>query len=338
MNKQKIGIVLPALNEQAVIPHFLQSLDSVLSDLTSTYEFEVIVVDDGSTDGTADAINQFSANSFSTTLIQFTRNFGKESAIMAGLEHQTVDATIIMDCDQQHPPELIPEMLERWNQGFSVVECLKTGTETNNPFYQYSSNAFYFLLASISNLNLKNLSDFKLLDHSVVEQLCQLPEKQRFFRGLVEWSGYRKCQIPFSVPDRLHGETSWSTMKLFRYSIRAITSFSSAPLHLITIMGILMMALSLIVGTVSVVQWISGIAVTGFTTVNLLLLIIGSLIMFSIGLIGLYLSHIYEEIKGRPLYIIDSKEPIDTSDSAANSEETSRGPTVSQATSRGQSD
>ena len=211
---------------------------------------------------------------------------------------------IVMDTDLQHPPQLISQMLEQWRQGFKVVESVKTHRGNESKVYKSFSKIFYLGLQKLSALQLENHSNYKLLDNEVAEKIRQLPEKQRFFRGLVEWFGFSSIQIPFVVPDRENDSSSWSVWGLFKYSIHNVASFTSAPLHLVTLIGVLMLFISVVLGSVTFYQWLLGSAVTGFTTVILLLLFIGSVLMVSLGLIGLYLAKIYDEIKARPVYLV----------------------------------
>ncbi|WP_191602235.1 glycosyltransferase family 2 protein [Marinomonas algicola] len=304
---KKITILCPAFNEEAGIQSFLSVLDSTLEPLSANYLFHVVILNDGSTDKTAMAVSQYDAKNLSITLCNFTRNFGKEAAIYAGLERYSSDAYIVMDTDLQHPPSLIPQMLEYWEQGFKVVESVKSARGKESLLYKLFSTAFYRGLSLLSSLELENHSDYKLLDNEIAEHINKLPEKQRFFRGLVEWLGFPSVQIPFTVPEREGDSSSWSALGLFKYSIHNIVSFTSAPLHLVTLIGFLMLIISSIIGSVSLYQWVIGVAVTGFTTVILLLLFIGSILMISLGLIGLYLAKIYDEIKARPTYLVQNE-------------------------------
>ena len=301
---KKITILCPAYNEQAGIINFLTTLDQTLLPLSSDYAFHVVVIDDGSCDNTSLLVKQHYADNFSLTLCSFTRNFGKEAAIVAGFERYTGDAYIVMDTDLQHPPELIEKMLIQWDEGYQVVESVKTDRGSESSTYKLFSRLFYRGLQLLSALQLENHSDYKLLDNEVADAIRQLPEKQRFFRGLVEWLGFRAIQIPFVVPNREHDSSSWSLWGLFKYSVHNIISFTSAPLHLVTLIGVLMLIISGVLGSVTLYQWMLGNAVTGFTTVILLLLFIGSVLMVSLGLIGLYLAKIYDEIKARPIYLV----------------------------------
>ncbi len=302
--KKTVTIISPAYNEQDSIVNFLSGIDKVAVQLENQFDIHVAVLNDGSSDSTSATANNYCAQYFDFTICNFTRNFGKEAAIVAGIERYRSDAYIIMDTDLQHPPELIPEMLALWQQGYKVIESVKTHRGKESLVYKLFSKLFYKSLHTLSSLQLENHSDFKLLDNEVAEVIRQLPERHRFFRGIVEWLGYPSKKIPFQVPNRKNDSSSWSIWQLTKYSINNLSSFTSAPLHLVTLIGVLMLTVSSVLGSIALYQWAVGVAVTGFTTVILLLLFIGSVLMVSLGLIGLYLSRIYDEIKARPLYLI----------------------------------
>ncbi|MFT5716357.1 MAG: glycosyltransferase involved in cell wall biosynthesis [Oleiphilaceae bacterium] len=299
-----ITLICPAYNEQDSIGNFLRDIDSIVAPLLDSFCFQVVIVNDGSSDNTRAVVSDYRAQHFDLTLCNFTRNFGKEAAIVAGLERYSGDAFIIMDTDLQHPPTLITQMLEQWQAGHKVVESVKSHRGEESATYKFFSQLFYHSLYALSSLQLQNQSDYKLLDAEVVAALRQLPEKQRFFRGLVEWLGYPSMKISFEVPLRENDSSSWSLWGLFKYSIYNLTSLTSAPLHLVTLIGILMLFISALFGSITLYQWFLGEALTGFTTVILLLLFIGSVLMVSLGLIGLYISRIYDEIKARPIFLI----------------------------------
>lgn len=310
MNKT-VSVLVPVNNEEVVLPALFAELERILEPLSGKYQFHVLILDDGSVDKTADIVRNHASNAYSTGLCSFTRNFGKESAISAGLDRCESDAYIIIDADLQHPPELIPEMLMQWESGFKLVECVKKSRGRESMFYKFCSQLFYQSMKSLSSLELDNDSDYKLLDKEIVLMIRRFPEKNRFFRGLISWMGYPTYQIPFEVPDREQGKSSWKTWGLIKYSLSSLSSFSSAPLQLVTVIGVLMLILSLLIGSLTLYQWALGNAVTGFTTVIILLLMIGSMLMISLGLIGLYISKIYDEVKSRPGYIV--KEELNSS-------------------------
>ena len=304
MNKPCINLICPAMNEGLGIVGFLQALDNQLAVLVEDYAFTVVIIDDGSTDNTAQQVQSYLPANFALTLCQLTRNFGKEAAIQAGLMRYSAAASIILDTDLQHPLNLIPKMLQHWQAGVLVVEAVKISRGKEPFWYAWASKVFYKAMQATGGLALQGQSDYKLLDAKVVEALLALPERIRFFRGLVQWAGFKSEVLPFEVQQRHAGESSWGWLHLLRYSIRNLTAFTSLPLYIITLVGTLMLLFSGILGVHTLYQWATGTAVTGFTTVILLLLFIGSMLLVSLGIIGLYVARIYEETKARPLYLV----------------------------------
>ena len=297
-----LSIIIPVYNEEQNISHIVEKLDDLLKEHKITYE--IIFIDDGSKDRSWNILASYHDLPYITSL-RFSRNFGKEAAIFAGLKHAKGDACVVMDCDMQHPPKVIIEMYELWltNQ-FDIIEARKTSTGKETKMHSFFAKLFYKLLKSTSGMNLEGASDFKLLDRKVIHALNQMPEKLTFFRALSSWVGFRTTQVYFEVGDRFAGETKWSFMKLLRYSLNSIASFSTLPMQLVTLLGSIFFIFSIILGINTLYNLFSGTAEVGFTTVILLLLIIGSVIMFSLGVIGYYLSKIYEEVKARPKYIV----------------------------------
>ena len=224
--------------------------------------------------------------------------------MFAGLEKARGDCCVVIDCDLQHPPEKIVEMYRLWEQGYEVVEGVKEDRGEESALHKFAANSFYSLISGATGMDMGSSSDFKLLDRKVVETLNKLPERNVFFRALSFWVGFKKATVYYSVQERTAGESKWSTKSLIKYALTNITSFSSAPLHIITVLGFVMMAISVVFGAIALVQKLSGVAVEGFTTVIILLLFASSVIMISLGIIGYYVARIYDEIKGRPRYII----------------------------------
>ena len=241
------------------------------------------------------------------TGIRFSRNFGKESAIFAGLANAEGDCIAVMDCDLQHPPETLVEMYRLWEQGYEVVEGVKRSRGKESVLHRASAGMFYKIMSKAVQIDMSRASDFKLMDRKAVEALLSMPERNAFFRALSSWVGYRTTSVEFDVQERTEGESKWSTWSLIKYAVRNIVGFSSAPLQMITVAGVLTLFFAIVLGIQSLVKYFCGHALEGFTTVILLLLIIGSLIMLSLGIIGIYIAKIYEEVKGRPRYFIARK-------------------------------
>ncbi len=297
-----ISVILPSYNEEKMVPVAAERLAGILGE--AGIDYELLFVDDGSRDATWREIERCAAADPHVVGIHFSRNFGKESAMFAGLETAKGDCAVVIDCDLQHPPEKIVEMYRLWEEGYEVVEGMKEDRGEETGFHRFAARSFYGIISRLTGMDMASSSDFKLLDRKVVDTLNRLPERKVFFRALSFWVGFKKTEVHYCVQARTEGESKWSTRSLIRYAITNITSFSSAPLHMVTAMGVLMLVVAVIFGVISLVQKIMGTAQPGFTTVILLLLIIGSLLMLSLGIIGFYLARIYDEIKGRPRYII----------------------------------
>lgn len=300
-----LSIILPSYNEQDNIFHTFGVLSQILNGASISYE--IIFVDDGSKDLTYQNIRELSSQHPQVKGICFSRNFGKESAIFAGLELSTGECCLIMDCDLQHPAELIPEMYRLWQDGYEIVEGVKASRGKENPFHTLCANSFYSLISKASGIDMSKASDFKLLDRKAVNALLAMPERAPFFRALSSWIGFKTIAIPFHVKDREIGTSKWSVWKLIKYAVHNITSFSGAPLQFVTFLGWVMFLCSLGLGIQSLYRYFTGTAQEGFTTVILLQLLIGSILMISLGIIGHYISRIYDEIKARPRYLISRK-------------------------------
>lgn len=291
-NESLLSVVVPVFNEA---DHLETNLASIRGWMRQTgHQFEIVIVDDGSTDDTWDILRKLSREWEELRAIRLSRNFGKESSLAAGIKFGRGDAVIIMDGDLQHPPELLPEMVRLWKEeGYDVVEGIKEERERETLSKKITTVLFYRIMNAMSGYSLTESSDFKLLDKKVVEAHNRLSEHSRFFRGIVTWLGFKRRIFYYSVPDRRYGDSRWFFLQRLRLAINAITSFSSLPLHFVTILGIatLFFSMLLLVDTLYV-KW-SGQAVEGFTTVIVLLLFIGSILMVSLGIIGEYIAHFF---------------------------------------------
>jgi glycosyltransferase involved in cell wall biosynthesis len=298
-----VSVIIPLFNEAGAVRETLQEI--LRHTGSTTYDCEVILIDDGSTDGTWDIVTSMAQSQERVKGIRLSRNFGKEAAIAKGLEFASGDAVIVIDGDGQHPPELIPAMLSLWEkEGVDIVEAVKTDRGNERISSTTGAKLFYWLMNLLSGIEINNSSDFKLLGREVVDAHNRLPESSRFFRGIVSWLGYSKVQIPFSVRERTAGRSGWSLIRLVKLALDASTSFSSLPLHVITILGMITFLVSIILGVQTLYMKYSGAAVSGFTTVILLLLLMCSVLMVSLGIIGVYLGRIFEEVKRRPGSIV----------------------------------
>ena len=297
-----LSVVIPAYNEQEMVPVAAKEISAVLSGAEIVHE--LIFVDDGSKDRTWEEIRAASENFLSVRGVHFSRNFGKEAAIFAGLSHAKGDCVAVIDCDLQHPPEKLVEMYRLWEQGIEVVEGVKSDRGKESAMHRLSAKLFYSIISRATKVDMTHASDFKLLDRKAVNVILTMREKRAFFRALSSWVGFRTAEVSYEVRERTAGESKWSTWSLMKYAISNITAFTSVPLHVVTVFGVITLIVSIVLGIISLVQKIMGTALGGFTTVIILLLFIGSLVMISLGIIGYYVGNIYEEIKDRPRYIV----------------------------------
>ena len=308
-----LSIVIPAHNEATGITDALDSIKAILN--TCNLEWEIIVVDDGSRDNTFELLKELARTDSRIKSIQLSRNFGKEAALLAGLRTARGDVVVTIDSDLQHPPQVIPAMIEAWSKGAKVVDAVKRSREKDGVLTRLRANIFNALLSKLGGINLRDSSDFKLMDRIVVDAIARdLPESQRFYRGLVGWVGYSHESVPFDVDIRTSGEGKWTLLGLINLATTAMVSFTSAPLRIVTILGFTTMLFGLIVAAEALTGWFRGNAVSGFTTIVITLLILGSFIMISLGIIGEYIAKIYDEVKHRPSYLIENSIGIEQDD------------------------
>lgn len=299
----RLSVVIPAYQEAAGIQDNVRRISANAAETGLPYE--LVVIDDGSTDGTWELLQAIRAEVPALVTLRLSRNFGKEAAIAAGLDVSRGDACIVLDADLQHPPSLIPQMVRLWrNDGWQVVEAVKASRGKESRVHRMVTRAFYGFAEWLTGYQLQDASDFKLLDRDVVKAWQRLGERATFFRGLVTWLGFRRTQLHFDVPPRSHGQSQWSFSKLVALAVHAITAFSALPLQVVTILGVVTLLLAVTIGFQAVRLWYLGAALPGFTTVILLQLLIGGFLMMSLGVIGTYIAHIYDEVKGRPRYIV----------------------------------
>ena len=297
-----LSVVIPAYCEQETVPQAARVMGQILQE--AQIEYELIFVDDGSKDATWEKISEVAKEDTHVRGARFSRNFGKEAAIFAGLQEAKGDCVACIDCDLQHPPEKLVEMYRLWEQGYEVVEGVKSDRGKESFVHRAFTKLFYNIISRATKVDMTRASDFKLLDRRAVDVILTMREKRAFFRALSSWVGFRTTEVSYEVQERVAGQSKWSTWSLMKYAVSNITSFTAMPLHLVTIFGIITLAVSVVMGIISLVQKFVGVAQEGFTTVIILLLFIGSVIMISLGIIGYYVGNIYEEIKDRPRYII----------------------------------
>lgn len=305
MTRRSLCIILPTFNEEGGIGPCIEAVLAHCQALKDRLAVRLLVVDDGSTDATVAQAGELAATHPGLEVLCMQRHFGKEAAIMAGLRHSRADAAIVMDSDLQHPPALIPEMVNLWLGGAALVEACRLSRGPERLPERGGAWLFHRLFARFSGMDLATQTDFKLLDRRAIDAYLTLPERNRFFRGLIAWLGFPSAKVYFETPARGHGRSSWSRLGLLRYSLDSLTAFSSLPLHSIWIIGLLTFCISLLASAIAVIQKLSGQALDGFTTVIVLVMLATGAILFSVGLLGVYIGRIFDEVKGRPVYLID---------------------------------
>jgi glycosyltransferase involved in cell wall biosynthesis len=306
-----LSVIIPAHNESQGIERAVTHIAEILTACVEN-AWEIIVVDDGSSDDTYQKICTLSQVDARIKGIALSRNFGKENALLAGLDYATGAAVITLDADLQHPPSFIPEMLDKWRAGAKIVHAVKRSRKKDSAWQKFTAYCINHLISGLGGINVKNSSDFKLLDREIVDIIThQLPEKQRFFRGLTSWLGFTEDYIYFDVAEREGDESKWSFWSLLELAITALTSFTGFPLRIITFLGILTLMLGFGVATEALWSLVQHQSVSGYTTIIICLLLIGSFVMISLGIIGEYIAKIYDEVKGRPHYLIRGSVGID---------------------------
>ena len=298
----RLSVVLPAYNEEQMLAKTCRTLKKILD--LAEINYELVIVDDGSTDQTWKIIEETAEKDRNVTGVHFSRNFGKEAAIVAGLAQASGNAVAVMDCDLQHPPEVLVKMYRLWEQGYEVVEGIKKSRGTETVFHRKSAGFFYRIMSRATGFNMENASDFKLLDRKAVESVLSMPERSMFFRATSSWVGFKSTSVLFEVQEREAGESKWSTGSLIRYAFRNIVAFTTLPLQIVTIGAGGCFICSLLLLIYSLVRYFTGHAVEGYTTLLIVMLFIGSAVMMSLGIIGYYIARIYEEVKRRPRYIV----------------------------------
>ena len=297
-----LSIIIPAYNEAKMLHKTASVVSSIMKE--NQIPYEIVFVNDGSKDNTWAEIEAAHQKDPQIKGVCFSRNFGKEAAVFAGLEYAHGDACVVMDCDLQHPPETILQMYALWKEGYEVVEGVKADRGKESLIHKKLAGLFYHIMSKSTNIDMSRASDFKLLDRKVVDTLLKLPERHIFFRALSSWVGFKSTCVEFEVQQRTEGSSKWSMRSLTKYAINNITCFSAFPMHLVTGCGVVFFLFAVILGIYSLVRYFTGNSLEGFTTVILLLLIIGCILMLALGVIGYYIFKIYEEVRMRPRYII----------------------------------
>lgn len=300
-----MSVVVPAFNEEENIAKSAKKIERILAE--NKIKNEIIFVDDGSSDNTWEKIKVGSKENSGIRGISFSKNFGKEAAIIAGLSEAKGDCAVVIDCDLQHPPEKIVDMYQEWQKGFEVVEGVKKSRGKENAVHKIGAKLFYKIMSSAVKVNMENASDFKLLDKEAVRALINIPEKNAFFRALSSWIGYKTAVVEYSVNERTEGDTKWNLWSLIKYAISNMTSFTTIPMQIVTFLGAIILIVAIVLVIIAIHDYVTGVALGGFTTVIILICFTSSVIMISLGIIGYYLSKIFEQVQGRPKYIIEER-------------------------------
>ena len=306
---KKISIIIPAHNEEGNISLIYQRIRNVFSKLEN-YTFEIIFVNDGSRDSTQSVLEQYSRNFENVKFIEFSRNFGHQPAVKAGMDHADGNAVISMDADLQHPPELIPELIQKWEEGFDVVLTNRKYPKEISYFKKKTSEMFYRFLSRISDVDLKSGggSDFRLLDSGVVQEFRNFTEDDLFLRGLTSWMGFRQTSVNFLAGERISGESSYNIKKMMKFAFTGITAFSVKPLYLAAYLGFMFSAFSVVgYGIYVIYSFLAETEISGWASLIMTIVFFGGLQLIILGIFGIYLGKIFKQVKERPNYIIRSK-------------------------------
>ena len=299
-----LSVVAPVYNEEQLLQEFYSRVCSALDGLN----FELVLVDDGSSDSTPERLNRLASDDPRVHVVYLSRNFGHQTALTAGLDHARGDAVVMLDADLQDPPELIPRMLDHWRGGCDVVYAVREHREGESRFKLTTARWFYRLFDWLTQVQLQhNSGDFRLLDRRALDALLSMRERSRFLRGMTVWVGYRQAAVPYKRDPRYAGETKYTLSKMLAFSLDAISSFSHRPLQLATLLGFLISTLAFIAIPVVVVLRILGSYLPGFSSITIAVLLLGGIQLIALGIIGEYVGRIYDEVKGRPLYLVRSR-------------------------------
>lgn len=305
---KKVSIVIPAYNEEGNLEPIYQRIKQVFLEL-EYYSFEIIFVNDGSRDATQERLESLSEQFSEIKYIEFSRNFGHQPAVKAGIDLATGNVVISMDGDLQHPPELIPKMLKKWEKGYDIVYTIRTYPKQISYFKRKTSELFYNFLSKISDIDLTNGggSDFRLIDSSVVEVMRNLKEDDLFLRGLTSWMGFKQTGIEFVAGERFSGQSSYDLKRMLKFAFTGITSFSVKPLYLATYLGFIFSGLSLLYIPYVIYAFVSGTEISGWASLIMTIVFFGGVQLIILGILGIYLGKIFKQVKERPHYIIRKK-------------------------------
>jgi polyisoprenyl-phosphate glycosyltransferase len=306
----RISVVVPVYNEEENLPILHERLCQVLSAVGS---FEIVFVDDGSRDGSVTVITALQRHDPRVKLVRFSRNFGHQAALSAGIDHACGDAVILMDADLQDPPELLPELLAKWEAGYHVVYAVRQKRE-EGMFKRVSAGLFYRILRRVSDVDIPvDAGDFCLMDRKVADVLRQLPERNRFLRGLRSWAGFKQVGVPYKRPARHAGEVKYTLRKMVNLASNGVMAFTSLPLRLASFLGVLTATAGIgYLGVALFTRFVNGSTIRGWTSIVAVVLIVGGAQLMVTGVLGAYIARIYEETKGRPMYVLaDALDQVD---------------------------
>lgn len=300
-----ISIVAPCFNESETVDLFVSAIDKILND--ADFNAEIIFIDDGSRDDTRARLSRLAASRENVRAIALSRNFGKEAALTAGVDHARGNAVIVMDVDLQDPPDLILDFVRKWRDGFDVVYAAREDRQSDTAAKRATANWFYRLFNKVSAIKIpENAGDYRLMDRRVVDHIKALPERSRFMKGLFAWVGFNAVAVPYVRPERAAGETKFNFWKLWNFAIDGFTSFSTAPLRVWTYFGVVVAIVSILYALIIIMQTlIFGVAVPGYASLLVFILFFGSIQMISVGILGEYIARLFAEVKQRPIYIVD---------------------------------
>lgn len=304
-NPQLVSIVVPMYNEEAGLETLFAALHQTMQGLDVDYE--IVCVDDGSKDGTRAGLVAIASSDPHVRAVLLSRNFGKEAAMTAALDYAQGDAIVPIDADLQDPPELIPEMIAKWREGFDVVYAKRTSREADTRLKRNTAGLFYKVFNALSEMPIpENVGDYRLMDRRVVEAIKQLPEKDRFMKGLFCWPGFNSATIEFERKERVEGETKFNYWKLWNFALNGITSFSSVPVRMGVYLGLAVSVAAFVFGVTIVLKTLlTGVDVPGYASLMVVILFLGGVQLFFLGLLGEYIGRIYKEVKNRPIYVVD---------------------------------
>jgi len=310
-SSKRISIVIPAFNEEcSVLPVFKAIQSSLPGDVC-----EIIFVDDGSSDATAEAVRSLRARESSVRLIRFGRNFGQQSALLAGLEAARGAAVITLDCDLQHPPELLPDMVQAWRNGSKIVQMVRRETADASLFKTYTSRGFYRIISLLSETPVvSGAADFQLLDRVVVDAVLEFKDRYPFVRGLVAWLGFPAIKIEYTAPARKTGATGYTRRKMLSLSLQAVMGLSSKPLRFSFYLGLFTAVFCLLYAIFAIVALVAGKTVPGWTSVIVMVTFLGAVQLVSIGIVGEYLARVYDQSRGVPRYVVVETDEAPTND------------------------